>query len=235
MCWAVSPLRYLSGYWRHCAQVHPFTAALIMSPAQMLPIICHWPLCSLFHFPSVFHFSLCSFQPESLVTHALIQLAFPSVFEMCVLLSSMILCVTATSPLIQIQNLHFEGSWGVPSDPSLPLDLCLEPGALKCSWNYIGINTEIDVVMDMDGDTHTCMQSQQLWHEDTLAALCRGPCGEELRPPANCQCTLVIGSHLGGAVTLEPDPSPPVKTSDEPSQHLTGFAWDTWSKSHPAK
>lgn len=111
--------------------------------------------------------------------------------------------------------------------PHSSLDLCLEPGALQCIWNYIGINTEIDVVMDMDGDTHTCMQSQLLWHEDTLAALCRGPCGEELRPSANCQCTLVIGSHLGGAVTLELDPSPPVKTSDEPSQYLAGFAWDT--------
>lgn len=65
------------------------------------------------------------------VTLAFIQLVFPPVFQMCLLLSSVPLHVTAASPLTQIQCTCYEGSWGVPSDTSLLSTLVLGTKDLK--------------------------------------------------------------------------------------------------------
>ena len=135
----------------------------------MLPIICHWPRCSLLHFPSVFHFSLCAFQPESSPTQCLYPTGlsiWPS--NMChSFLNALNLLLPLHLSKSNILILKDHGKSLVI--PHYSLLRWLEPVTLKFIFNYIGIEIEIDIHTDIQ-----CIYrekgSQLPCHEDTPAA-----------------------------------------------------------------
>lgn len=169
----------------------------------MLPVMCHWPCCSLLHFPPFFFFfsiSLCSFQPESLATGLSICLS-----DICHSFLHAFARVVAASPLIQIQYTLFEGSW----NPHSSLLWWLEPVTSKFIINSIGIEIETDrygsrfyvymYIYIEEASCHVIQTRCQLYREVPVArswVLC-------WLPAQTCQ--------PWGAVLLEPDPPTPAK------------------------